>query len=530
MSIKRLLASATLGGCILLASAAAPAVAAASAPRSSAPSFPLTTAANQGASWLSGQLNPSGFVPSTTTPGTADLSATANTVLALASAGADPTGTSRAITYLEAHVDAYVVQSGADGPGQLALLILDAHAVGINPRAFGGTDLVARLLATERTTAPNVGLFGAQSPDFDGAFRQGLALAALAAANVTPASQEVSWLTSQQCPDGGWTSFVTVTNPCNGDPAAFAGPDTNSTAVAIQGLAAVKGLDTSETASALSFLTTGQDADGGWSFYPNTGSAPGVSDPDSTALVIQSLLSLGVSPVAPQFQKGASSAASSLASFQLTSGSNQGAFFFPGSTDASLLATYQAVPAAAGVTVPFVANFGATGYWLTGSDGGIFSFGGANFEGSHGGSALNQPIVAMTPTRDGGGYWLVASDGGIFSYGDATFHGSAGALKLNRPIVGMAATPDGGGYWLVASDGGIFSYGDATFHGSAGALSLNKPIVGIAPTLDGNGYWLAATDGGIFAYGNAIFAGSQGGSPLNAPIVGVATSGIQGSA
>ena len=28
------------------------------------------------------------------------------------------------------------------------------------------------------------------------------------------------------------------------------------------------------------------------------------------------------------------------------------------------------------------------------------------------------------------------------------------AMQLNQPIVGMAATPDGGGYWLVASDGG----------------------------------------------------------------------------
>ena len=62
----------------------------------------------------------------------------------------------------------------------------------------------------------------------------------------------------------------------------------------------------------------------------------------------------------------------------------------------------------------------------------------------------------------------MASDGGIFSYGDAKFFGSTGAIHLNQPIVGMAATPDGGGYWLVASDGGIFSYGDAKFFGSTG--------------------------------------------------------------
>ncbi len=32
----------------------------------------------------------------------------------------------------------------------------------------------------------------------------------------------------------------------------------------------------------------------------------------------------------------------------------------------------------------------------------------------------------MAPTPDGHGYWLVASDGGIFSYGDAQFYGSTG--------------------------------------------------------------------------------------------------------
>jgi hypothetical protein len=30
----------------------------------------------------------------------------------------------------------------------------------------------------------------------------------------------------------------------------------------------------------------------------------------------------------------------------------------------------------------------------------------------------------MAATPDGGGYWLEGSDGGIFTYGDATFYGS----------------------------------------------------------------------------------------------------------
>ncbi len=162
------------------------------------------------------------------------------------------------------------------------------------------------------------------------------------------------------------------------------------------------------------------------------------------------------------------------------------------------------------------------GYWLVASDGGIFSYGDATFYGSTGGMHLNAPIVGMAATPSGRGYWLVASDGGIFNYGDAGFHGSAGSLRLNRPIVGMASTHDGGGYWLVASDGGIFSYGDASFHGSAGALPLNRPVVGMAPTSDGGGYWLVASDGGIFNYGDAPFHGSAGSLRLNKPVVGMA--------
>ena len=76
-------------------------------------------------------------------------------------------------------------------------------------------------------------------------------------------------------------------------------------------------------------------------------------------------------------------------------------------------------------------------------------------------SGINDPAVGVTDTPNGQGYWLSASDGGIFTYGDAEFYGSTGAIHLNRPIVGMAPTPDGGGYWLVASDGGIFTFGDA---------------------------------------------------------------------
>ena len=154
------------------------------------------------------------------------------------------------------------------------------------------------------------------------------------------------------------------------------------------------------------------------------------------------------------------------------------------------------------------------GYWLVGTDGGVFSYGDSGFFGSTGDLALNQPITGMAATPSGAGYWMVASDGGIFSFGDAGFFGSTGAIRLNRPIVGMAPTPSGKGYWLVASDGGIFAFGDAGFHGSTGAIALNQPITAMAATPSGAGYWMTATDGGVFSFGDAGFFGA---GPQRAP-------------
>ena len=82
----------------------------------------------------------------------------------------------------------------------------------------------------------------------------------------------------------------------------------------------------------------------------------------------------------------------------------------------------------------------------------------------------------MASTPDGQGYWLVASDGGIFSYGDAQFYGSTGAIRLNKPIVAMAAMPTGGGYWFSAADGGLFNFGDAPFYGSGVGTGLGQVV------------------------------------------------------
>jgi hypothetical protein len=207
---------------------------------------------------------------------------------------------------------------------------------------------------------------------------------------------------------------------------------------------------------------------------------------------------------------------------------------------------------------------GSSGYWLVGGDGGVFSFG-THFYGSTGNLKLNQPVFAITSTRDGKGYWFVARDGGVFSYGDAEFHGSVPALgehvtnivgmaadpatdgywlvgadggvyAFDAPflgslpglhqsvgdIVGMAAMPDGGGYYLVGANGSVYPFGDAKSYGEASTMShLNAPIVGITVDSATGGYWEAGSDGGVYAYG-APFHGSAGGTRLNRPVVGIA--------
>lgn len=352
----RLIATAALAGALSCTVAAAPASASAAVtPSGALPSLPQVSSAQQGARWLASQFTSSGYIPSTT-PSQPDLSATANAVLALASAGVDPSGVHTALAYLESHVDAYVTVDGNDGPGQLALLILDAHATGGNPRSFGGTDLVSRLLATQRKSGATAGLFGVQSATYNGAYRQGLSLAALAGAGVTAGSQVTaaeSWLESQQCPDGGWTSLITTSNPCDGNPADFEGPDTNSTALAVEGLSAIGVLGATRAAAAWGYIVNAQDADGGWGYEPNSTATPGTTDPDSTSLVVQAILALAKSPSAATLVKGAANPVSALRSFQLTSGVGSGAFFYPGSSAANLIATYQAVPAMADVKVPF---------------------------------------------------------------------------------------------------------------------------------------------------------------------------------
>ncbi len=163
------------------------------------------------------------------------------------------------------------------------------------------------------------------------------------------------------------------------------------------------------------------------------------------------------------------------------------------------------------------------GYWLVGSDGGIFTFGSANFWGSTGSLKLNRPVVGITPTKDESGYWLVATDGGIFAFGDAPYVGSIPGLgllpagsggpgkHLNAPIVGMVPSASGAGYFMIGSDGGVFAFGDAQYEGSCpGIGGCVGAAVGVAPDASGLGYWLVTTSGHVYTFGDAQNFGAPG--------------------
>jgi hypothetical protein len=164
------------------------------------------------------------------------------------------------------------------------------------------------------------------------------------------------------------------------------------------------------------------------------------------------------------------------------------------------------------------------GYWLVAADGGIFSFGDAQFYGSTGGIVVNEPIVAMAATPDGKGYWLVAADGGIFTFGDARFFGSWAADDLPDPVVGMVASPDGGGYTVATADGVVLALGDAQAYGG---LTLNPdatPVSDIIGNGAGTGYWLLGPEAWTYSFSSAT---GEGKLPESSAIVAAVASQIE---
>jgi hypothetical protein len=92
--------------------------------------------------------------------------------------------------------------------------------------------------------------------------------------------------------------------------------------------------------------------------------------------------------------------------------------------------------------------------------------------------SLNAPIVGMVPSTDGGGHFMVASDGGVFAFGDARFEGSCpGIGGCSGAAVAVVPDATGGGYWVVTALGRGANFGDAPNDGDMSGTRLNGPII-----------------------------------------------------
>ncbi len=252
-----------------------------------------------------------------------DFGTTADAVVAIASAGEDPStwkrGDGSPIDYLAAHA------ADVDDPGVAAKVALAAVAAGLDPRAFGGADLIGKIL---EGFDPGTGFFGG------GPYDSALAILALRAAREPVAPEAVEGLLAARQSDGAY-SF-------NGDPTPGTG-DSNTTGLVVQALL-VAGAG-GEAVPSLAYFRRAQNADGGWT-YQKPSAFGEDTDANSTALGLEALLAAGQDLAAWGHPERA------LQALQLENGALMFNAVTPGE---NLLATVQAIPALANVDLTDVA-------------------------------------------------------------------------------------------------------------------------------------------------------------------------------
>lgn len=262
--------------------------------------------------WLASKVNAKGVVKTTAgapdPTGTADWSATAETLVSIGLNGGDPALVAKMASALSKHEQVAVLQSDdgftyVESAGKLAALSLAALvSKQVNPQTspLKPRHLVARLVGTQRSN----GLFGRSDPTYDGVLRQGLAVMAIALSGqfVRYSSQlakATSWLLKQQCDGGGFPSLKKAPGPgCSGDPGSYLGPDSNSTALAIVALVATGAASgpSDPLGKALAWLEGQELSSASWGWYPTN-----AADASSTAFAI---LALGVAGRDPSSTTG----------------------------------------------------------------------------------------------------------------------------------------------------------------------------------------------------------------------------------
>jgi hypothetical protein len=239
---------------------------------------PSRAVANRRAlAWLAGQRTPEGGYAGFN-PG-----ATLDAVLALAALGQDPDAPAPSGARPSAYLAGLAASYAAQGAGANGKLVAGVVALGHDPRAFGGRDLVAALAAQRNVT----GTYGS-----GGTWDTAWALIGLAAAGEPVPEAAVTGLAAAASPRGGW-----------GFAARADAPDVGSTGLALQALAAASEPRPAAVADAvtvaLHWLRRQQLAGGA---FPGYGGTPNAND---TGLALGGLVAWGQDPAGPGWMNAA---------------------------------------------------------------------------------------------------------------------------------------------------------------------------------------------------------------------------------
>jgi Prenyltransferase and squalene oxidase repeat len=264
--------------------------------------------------WLQGQQNlDGGFGASPGDPSSAAITGWA--MLGLEAAGRHPLDVSRAgrtpVDSLRANLEE------VSSPGDLARTIVALEGAGLDPRSFGGRNLVSELLGRRAANGSYVGWPGTTS----------FAAIALRAAGAGGAglSGTLSWLGNVQSNDGGWGDEPGL--PSNAD----------VTGAAMQAMPGTKAAE-----RGLGYLRRHQRSNGGFAL-----GSSGAVNAQSTAWGIQGILAVGGDPA--RIESGGNSALDYLESVQ----ADDGHYRYSASSDqTSIWVTGQVLVAAAGDSLP----------------------------------------------------------------------------------------------------------------------------------------------------------------------------------
>lgn len=431
----------------------------------------------QALDWLKTQQNSDGGY-SSFMPGTSDVGATVDVLLAFAAAQKDPSAwpTKDGKTMLS-YLETAAASSAANNAATAGKLALGVAAAGHDPRHFGGLNLVISMTSQYNK---ETGIFGA-----GGAYAvwtQAPAILGMVAAGEPVPSKAIHYLKSLQT-NGNWGSV-------------------DATGLALQALIATgESPSSSIVVNAITFLKGQQQSDGGFANPPDMFDPSPTSNANTTAYATQAVLAAGQDPLHAGWTKGAATALSYLLSLQQASGQM---YWKSGTAGTGTSATAQAIPVLVGRVLPLrspaVALRTGTGWvkWKYDASTG-------SFEGFNPGASLDAVLALASNNqymRLSGTYAKLPLDYFTAQAPSYAAKGTSAAGKMVMGVVVAGGNPrQVGGVNLVISTTNTYSpttgcYGSSTWdHAWAvlGLVAAGEPVPAEAATCMKN---MQATGGG----------------------------------